>query len=82
MFFHDFDSKGYVCHQGCILEYLNEDIVEIQYFEWVMGEPSQRQLVSITDITEGKWALYSSGEEMRDAWEHGHVKRHYPNQVR
>lgn len=74
-FFHDFDEEGYVQHQGRIVDYLNEDIVIIQYFEWVIGEPSMTKTVWVREIVDGGWALYSTDKEMRDAWEYGHVKR-------
>jgi len=74
-FFYDFDEEGYVKHQGHIIDYLNEDIVIIQYFEWFMGEPSMTKTVWVKEIVDGGWALYSTDEEMRDAWECGHVKR-------
>ncbi len=32
-FFHDFDEEGYVRHQGHIIDFINDDIVVIQYFE-------------------------------------------------
>lgn len=74
-FFHDFDEEGYVRHQGHIVDFINDDIAVIQYFEWGMGEPSATKMVYLRDIIEGGWALYSSDEEMRDALEYGHVKQ-------
>ena len=74
-FFHDFDTEGYVQHQGIIGDYLNEDIIFIQYFDWLLGQPSTTKTVWVREIVDGGWALYSSNEEMMDAWEHGHVPR-------
>ncbi len=74
-FFHDFDEEGYVNHQGQIVDFLNDETAIIQYFEWVLGEPSQTKMVWLRDIVEGGWALYPSAEAMRDAYEYGHVKR-------
>lgn len=74
-FFHDFDEEGYVRHQGHIIDFVNDDIAIVQYFEWVIGEPSQTKMVWLRDIVDGGWALYTSAEAMRDAYEGGHVKR-------
>ena len=73
-FFHSFDKEGYVTHQGHIIDFVNDDIAVIQYFDWIIGEPSQTKMVWLRDIVEGGWALYSSAEEMRDAYDYGHVK--------
>ena len=74
-FFHDFDKEGYVRHQGQIIDFVKEDIAIVQYFDWVIGAPSTTKTVWLREIVEGGWALYSSVEEMRDAYEGGHVKR-------
>ncbi len=73
-FFHDFDEEGYVQHQGRILAVLNDDIAVIQYFDWVMGAENTTHLAWVRDIVDGKWPLYVSDEEMREAVEIGHVR--------
>lgn len=73
-FFHDFDEEGYVKHQGHIIDLVNEDVVIIQYFDWVLGQPSATKMFKFQDIIDGGWALYSSDEEMRYAYKYGHVK--------
>lgn len=74
-FFHDFDEEGYVRHQGHIVDVINEEIVSVEYFDWIIGEPNTTKMVWLREIVEGGWALYPSAEEMRDAWEYGRVKR-------
>ena len=74
-FFHDFDEEGFVCHQGRILDLIGNEIAIVQYFEWVVGTPSTIRVVWVKDIVDGGWALYSSDEYMRDAYEHFLVRR-------
>jgi len=74
-FFHDFDEEGFVCHQGQILDFVNEEIAIVQYFEWVIGTPSTIRAVWLEDIVDGGWALYSSDKAMRDAYDGGLVRR-------
>jgi putative NADPH-quinone reductase len=74
-FFHEFDDEGYVKHQGHILDFVNQDIAIVQYLDWIMGQPSTIRAVWMRDIVDRGWALYSSDEAMRDAWDGGLVPR-------
>lgn len=74
-FFHDFDDDGYVKHQGVIIDFINEEIAIVQYYEWFVGSSSTIQAVWLSDIVDGGWALYSSDEAMRDAYDIGSVPR-------
>lgn len=74
-FFHDFDDEGYVQHQGHIVDFINQEIAIVQYADWVMGQPSTVRAVWLRDIVDRGWALYSSVEAMRDAYDSGLVRR-------
>jgi len=73
-FFHNFDEGGYVMNQGEIVDLVGEDIAIVQLFSLVMGEPTYQKAFWVEDIVDGRWALYSTVEEMREAYEIGLVK--------
>jgi hypothetical protein len=73
-FFHNFDKDGYVQNQGQIVELVGDDIAIVLLFSWVMGEPTYHKAFWVKDIVDGRWALYSTDEEMREAHEIGFVK--------
>lgn len=41
-------------------------IALIQYFSWIMGERTTRQLVPVTRLTDTQWVLYASVADMND----------------
>jgi hypothetical protein len=66
VFFHTFDTNGRIESQGLIIA---EDLFGfylVQYFEWIMGEPSSEELIHKNDTAAWRW--YESAEEMRDAY--------------
>jgi hypothetical protein len=54
--------------QGCVLEVINDDTLIVQLYEWILGNPSTRQLVPIVDtLTEQngvRWDFFPD----RDSW--------------
>jgi len=73
-FFHNFDEGGYVMNQGEIVDLVGEDIAIVQLFSLVMGEPTYQKAFWVEDIVDGRWALYSTAEEMREVYEIGLLK--------
>ena len=76
-FVHAFDDEGFVQNQGFIIDLVGEEIAVVQYFEWITGSPSSVKAVWVSDIVDQGWALYGSGEAMRDAYDH-HLARRRP----
>ena len=73
-FFHTFDDEGFVRNQGVIKALLNDEIAVVDYFEWITDSLHSTTLVWVKEIVDGKWYLYNSAEEMRDAHDIGIVK--------
>ena len=73
-FFHNFGADGFVANHGTIKAILNDETVVVDYFEWLTGSLHSTRLVTIKEIVEGKWYLYDSDEQMRDAYAIGIVK--------
>ena len=66
--FHSFED-GKVQYQGQTLDYdPNSQMCLIQFYEWVVGAPSNEKLISIHDMKD--WIFYDTDEEMRDAYTH------------
>lgn len=73
-FFHTFDEDGYVQYQGVIEDLVGDDIAIVLLFSWVVGEPTYHKAVWVSDIVDGGWALYNTGDEMRESYEYSIVK--------
>jgi hypothetical protein len=65
-FFHTFED-GKISQQGRIIEEDMPGLFLVQFFEWIMGEPSSEQLIYVSDMKAWRW--YASAEEMRDAYD-------------
>ena len=73
-FFHTFDEEGYVQYQGQIVDLIEEDIAIVLYFEWATGNPTYHKAVWVSDIIDGRWALYNTTAAWREAYGIGLVK--------
>ena len=67
-FFHDFDEKRNVVHQGIVLDYLTPEIIVVEYFGWHMGEPNTIHAKWLKDAVERQWALYTTDKDMKEAF--------------
>ncbi|MGH7049122.1 MAG: hypothetical protein ACREE5_00525 [Acetobacteraceae bacterium] len=55
------------------------DLALIQYFDWILGDPSTRRLVSLVELAStDRWVLYSSVDEMKDHYDRvdAHQNKH------
>jgi len=74
-FFHTFTEdvprkgRGEVQNQGIVLSDLGNGYFIIQLFDFAMGEPSSRHVVSFQRMVANGWSFYGSDGEMRDRWE-------------
>jgi hypothetical protein len=68
-FFHTLCSGGRVQQQGQIIGSLGQGFYVVRFFGWFVGEETKRQVVHVSDIRKGKWALYESDESMREHYE-------------
>jgi hypothetical protein len=64
-FFHTFED-GQISQQGRIIEEDLPGFYLVQFFEWIMGEPSSEQLVHVSDMKDWRW--YETAEDMRTAY--------------
>lgn len=62
--------------QGHIIATPATDVLLIELFEWVMGEPSGQELITLTDFMARNPVLYPDGEDMRFSYEHGAMSYH------
>ena len=74
-FFHTFDKEGYVRQQGQIIDLVNDDTVLIQLYDWILGQSSNKKIVSLKNMAKSGWALYDSNEDMLYAFKYGLVKK-------
>jgi hypothetical protein len=81
---HCKDKDGCVQNQAVILEVVPSgssvgDLALIQYFEWLVGEPSTRRLLPLTELASSdRWVFYADAEEMNDHYQR--VDRHHPKE--
>ena len=73
-FFHTFDEEGYVQYQGQIVDLIGDDIAIVLYLELTSGSPTYHKAVWVSDIIDGRWALYNTGAAWREAYDIGLVK--------
>jgi hypothetical protein len=53
------------------------DLVLIQYYAWVAGEPSTQRLLPLTELASSdRWVFYENTEEMNDHYERIDSARH------
>ena len=73
-FFHSFDEDGYLQYQGQIVDLVGYDIAIVLYFERTGGSPTYHKAVWVSDIVDGRWALYNTATAWREAYENHLVK--------
>lgn len=79
--FHIFGDDGKVSRQGTVVAYCEEGYYLIQYFEWIMGEPSTMAVVHLKEMMTspeqdrqtGSWQFYEDVEQMK-YWAETHSK--------
>ena len=59
--------------QGHILAVLDPDILLVELFDWLMGEPSGQELIRLTNFMSRDPILYDHAEDMTHSVEHGQL---------
>jgi hypothetical protein len=73
-----FDRDGHVGRQGVVRAKVTETVYLIQYFDWIMGEPSTLELVSLDRMvgdgknlrSAGSYEFFENDEHLRFWMEH------------
>jgi hypothetical protein len=64
--FHTFDDKGVLRYQGIVRGDLGGGRYLIQYFDWIMGEPSTMAIIDIEEMMSPRaWQFYEDADHMR-----------------
>lgn len=64
------NEDGSIKYQASVLEIIPSgssttgDLALIQLYEWIMGEPSTRLLVPLSELASSQWVVFSDVEEM------------------
>jgi hypothetical protein len=67
--FHSLDKKGHVEWQGQILSRPEPGVYLVQLYEWIVGSPSNQQLVKFGDMK--NWLFYENAEAMNYSYQYG-----------
>lgn len=67
-FFHSIEN-GKVVWQGTVLGRVSEEAYLVQLFDFLVGEPSVRRIVTLADMK--PWLFYASADEMTHTYEYG-----------
>lgn len=59
--------------QGRVVEVLSGDVLIIELYEWLLGEPNGQQLISLADFMAKSPVLYQTPEDMRFSYDHGYL---------
>lgn len=57
--------------QGRIVGAPSTDLLLVQLFEWILGEPSGQELIPLADFVAKSPILYDRNEDMRFSYQHG-----------
>lgn len=68
--FHTLCPGGKVSQQGQIIGSLGHGFYVVRTFEWFGGAETRRNVVHVSDMRKGRWALYESDDSMREHYEH------------
>lgn len=68
-YFHSIDDTGKLCGQGQIMSRPEPGLYCVEFFEWISGQASVRQLVQIEDMM--SWLFYTDAEWMKFSYEYG-----------
>jgi len=69
--FEDRDGDRTIKYQGIVRGKITESVYLVQYFEWIMGEPSTLELVTLDGMM--GWQFYEDTEHMGFWYEHRYV---------
>lgn len=75
--FHILDDEGYAQYQGVVVaEPIPGDILIVRLFDWSLGTMAFGfRAVKRVDIDFTHWRWYPTGEEMREAYGYGGLRR-------
>jgi hypothetical protein len=65
-FFHSFTADRKLSWQGQVLKHVRGDFYLVQLFEWLMGEPSAKELVPMSGMV--GWSFYDTTKELHAAY--------------
>jgi hypothetical protein len=55
--------------QGRVVSEVSPGAYLIETYDWLLGEPYSKQVVSLGEIMNGAWEFWDTAEEMRDFYE-------------
>ena len=72
-FFHIFDDDGTVSRQGHVTGAILPDLLIVEYFEWLIGQPSDEIIVRLEDLISPvkgwpRFTIYDNAEDMNRMW--------------
>jgi hypothetical protein len=60
--------------QGHIINSISPNVIMIEIFDWLVGEPNGQELITVTDFMAKNPILYESGSDMRYSYRHGAMR--------
>jgi hypothetical protein len=83
---HSLDDAGTTQYQIEILDVFPSgasdtgDLALVQFFSWIMGEPTNRRLIPLKELATPTWKLFASMSDANDYYEH--VAKHRDEKIR
>ena len=83
---HSLDEHGTTKYQISILDVFPSgsteagDLALVQFYSWMIGEPTNRRLIPLKELATAEWKLFASLEDANDYYEH--VARHRDSTIR
>lgn len=68
-YFHTIED-GWVERQGRVIASVTNTSYFVQWYSWIDGEESNKTIVHLSEMVEGRWAFYDSSSEMDKAYQH------------
>ena len=70
---HRKDADGCVQNQATIIDVIHNgesgDLALVGYFDWIMGHPTIRALISLRELAKPEWVFYENVEDMNDHYD-------------
>lgn len=78
---HSVDDRGHTVYQVRILDVFPSgssetgDLALVQFYSWIMGEPTNRALIPLKELATRQWKLFADMEDANDYYENVASKR-------
>jgi hypothetical protein len=59
--------------QGHIIAAVSDDVLLIELFEWIAGEPHGQEFITLAEFMAEKPVLYETADEMNFSYQHGRL---------